>query len=45
MIAHRLAATGFTAEAPNAATLTRSITADMARWRDVVRQTELSVDG
>lgn len=32
-ISQRLAATGFTVEATGAATLTRTITADLARWR------------
>ena len=44
-IAQRLAATGFTVEATDAATLTRTITADLARWREVVSRAGLSVDG
>ena len=44
-IAQRLSATGFAVEATDAATLTRIITADLARWREVVRGAGLSVDG
>jgi len=44
-IAQRLAATGFTVEASDAATLTRTISTDLARWREVVGRAGLSVDG
>lgn len=43
-IAQRLAATGFSVEATDAATLARVMAADLARWRDVVRGAGLSVD-
>lgn len=42
-IAARLAATGFTVEATDAATLSRTIHADLARWREVVRSAGISV--
>ncbi|WPB86724.1 Bug family tripartite tricarboxylate transporter substrate binding protein [Sediminicoccus rosea] len=42
-IAARLAATGFTVEATDAATLSRTISADLARWREVVRSAGISV--
>ncbi len=44
-IAQRLAATGFTVEATDPAALIQTITADLARWREVVRNAGLSVDG
>jgi tripartite-type tricarboxylate transporter receptor subunit TctC len=41
-IAARLAATGFTVEATDGASLSRTITADLARWREVVRSAGIS---
>ncbi len=42
-IAARLAATGFTVEATDGATLSRIISADLIRWREVVRSAGISV--
>lgn len=42
-IAARLAAAGFTVQATDAATLSRTINADLARWREVVRSAGISV--
>lgn len=42
-IAARLAATGFTVQATDSATLSRTINADLARWREVVRSAGISV--
>lgn len=43
-IAQRLAATGFAVEATDGATLQSTIVGDLARWREVVRSANISVD-
>jgi tripartite-type tricarboxylate transporter receptor subunit TctC len=43
-IGPRLAATGFAVEATDGAELQRTIVADLARWREVVRSANISVD-
>lgn len=43
-IAQRLAATGFAVDATDGATLRSTIASDLARWREVVRSANISVD-
>jgi tripartite-type tricarboxylate transporter receptor subunit TctC len=43
-IAQRLAATGFTVEAADGATLKALVETDLARWREVVRAANIKVD-